>query len=128
MYHGVQLEFVHGHFSVEDLIYQGDEVVLFSNLFWKWKYPFYDTVFGYHWFMYELGNVRGITPDQIEQQRELWLSQLPDLPLVKAALLERAIAGLIIDNFLADKNKPIVKYLVDSTRGQIRKLMLELTQ
>lgn len=128
IYHGVPLEFVHGHFSVEDLIYQGDEIILFSNLFWKWKYPFYDAVFGYHWFMYELGNVEGITPDQVEQQRELWLSQLPDHPLIQAALLERAVAGLIIDNFLADKNKPIVEYLVESTRGQIRKLMLELTQ
>ncbi len=136
IYSRVSLEFVCGHFSVEDLIYQGNQVVLFSNLFWKWKYPFYDAVFGYHWFMYELGNIDEITPDQVEQQRELWLSQLLDLPwvresphnlrLAKAALLERAIAGLIIDSFLVDKNKPIAKYLTDSTRNQIKKLVSEL--
>lgn len=138
IYLRVPLEFVCGHFSVEDLIYQENQVVLFSNLFWKWKYPFYDAVFGYHWFMYELGNVEEITSDQVEQQRELWLSQLLDLPwvreslqnlrLAKAALLERATAGLIIDSFLVDKNRPIAKYLVDSTRGQVKKLVSELTR
>ena len=137
IYSPVPLEFVCGHFSVEDLIYQGNQVVLFSNLFWKWKYPFYDAVFGYHWFMYELGNVDGITPDQVEQQRELWISVLLDLPwvkespqnlrLAKAALLERAVAGLIIDSFLVDKNKPIAKYLTSSTRNQVKKLISELS-
>lgn len=136
IYSRVPLEFVCGHFSVEDLIHQENQVVLFSNLFWKWKYPFYDAVFGYHWFMYELGNVDGITPDQVEQQRELWLSQLLDLPwvrespqnlrLAKAALLERAVAGFIIDSFLVNKNKPIAKYLTDSTRKQARELISKL--
>lgn len=67
IYQDVPLEFVHGHFSVEDLIYQGDEVVLFSNLFWKWKFPFYDAVFGYHWFIYALEHIPGITTQQIEE-------------------------------------------------------------
>jgi hypothetical protein len=61
VYEGISLEFMCGHFSVEDLVYQDDEVILFSNLFWKWKYPFYDTVFGYHWFMYSLADIERIT-------------------------------------------------------------------
>lgn len=137
IYEKVSLEFVHGHFSVEDLAYQDGEVVLFSNLFWKWKYPFSDAVFGYHWFMYELSHVRGIKLTQVEKQREIWLSELLNLPwvkkspknlkLAKAALLERAIAGLIIDSFLVDKEKPIAKYLTDSTRNQVKMLLVELS-
>jgi hypothetical protein len=117
---------------VEDFVYQNGEVVLFSNLFWKWKYPFYDAVFGYHWFMYELAHVKGIRPAQVEEQREFWLSELFNLPLknlklVKAALLERAVAGLIIDSFLIDPKKPIAEYLTQSTRDQVEKLLEELS-
>lgn len=137
IYQNVSLEFIHGHFSVEDLVYQNKEVVLFSNLFWKWKHPFYDAVFGYHWFMYELAHVKGIKPVQVEKQRKIWLSELSSLPwakkspknkkLLKAALLERAIAGLIIDSFLVDPKKPIAEYLTQSTREQIEKLSRELS-
>ncbi len=137
IYEDVSLEFIHGHFSVEDLIYQNKQVILFSNLFWKWKYPFYDAIFGYHWFIYELAHVKGITSDQVEKQRKIWLSELFDLPrvrksaenlrLLKAALLERAVAGLIIDNFLADPKRPIAEYLTQSTREQVKKLIGELS-
>lgn len=137
IYQNAPLEFVHGHFSVEDLVYQNKEMVLFSNLFWKWRYPFYDAVFGYHWFMYELAHVKGIKPAQVEKQRELWLSEILNLPwvrrspknkkLVKAALLERAIAGLIIDSFLVDPKKPIAEYLSQSTRNQVKNLLEKLT-
>ncbi|MBU3956920.1 hypothetical protein KKI19_01380 [Patescibacteria group bacterium] len=137
IYEKVSLEFVHGHFSVEDLAYQDGEVVLFSNLFWKWKYPFCDAVFGYHWFMYELAHVKEIKPTLIEEQREIWLSELFNLPwvkkspknkrLAKAALLERAIAGLIIDSFLVDQKRSIAKYLTESTRNQVKTLLAELS-
>jgi hypothetical protein len=137
IYQNVPLEFIHGHFSVEDLIYQNHQVILFSNLFWKWQYPFYDAVFGYHWFMYELDKVKGIKPNQVEKQREIWLSQLFSLPsvkkssknlkLFKAALLERAVAGLIIDSFLVDNKKSIAAYLTQATRNQVKKLIKELS-
>ena len=137
IYQKVPLEFIQGHFSVEDLIRQDDQVVLFSNLFWKWRFPFFDAVFGYHWFMFELCHVSGVTPLQIEAQREIWLSEILSLPwvkesqkrliLAKAALLERAVAGMIIDSFLSDPTKPIATYLTESCRDQTRKLIAELT-
>lgn len=137
IYKNTPLEFVHGHFSVEDLILQKNQAILFSNLFWKWKYPFYDAVFAYHWFMYELSHVKKIKPDQIEKQRKFWLTEIFNLSksksfprskqLIKTALLERAVAGLIIDNFLVDQKKPIAEYLTKSTREQVRKLLGELS-
>ena len=47
-YAGVPLEFQHGHFSAKDLFWVNDQVVLLSNLYWSWRAPFYDGVFGYH--------------------------------------------------------------------------------
>ncbi len=133
------MEFLHGHFSTEDLIRQDDEVVLFSNLFWKYKYPFYDAVFAYHWFIYSLAEIKGITPGQIEQQRKLWLEEIYSLSrvkkssknkkLLKAALLERAVAGILVDSIAyIDESKPIAGYMVSSTRKQLKKLLSELSE
>jgi hypothetical protein len=45
-------EFMHGHFQPGDLIKtQSGEIVLFSNLFWSWRNPFYDAIFAYHWWL-----------------------------------------------------------------------------
>ena len=136
----VPLEFVHSHFSAEDLIYQDKkkkQVILTSNLFWKWRPPFYDAVFGYHWFMYTLGNVEGISANHVEKQREVWLLALFNLTrveksptntrLLKTALLERAVAGFLLDSFLVDPNQPIARYLTESTRNQAKKLFEELS-
>lgn len=139
-YTDVDLGFLHGHFSVEDLHEAGDgsdDVVLFSHLFWKWKYPYYDAVFGYHWFMYELSAYKqGITPQEVEEQRQRWMDALYALPTVKgseqdqrlleAALLERATAGLIIDGYLANPDAEISPYLIDATREQVQMLMEKL--
>jgi len=136
VYKDVPMEFVHGHISMYDLVRKGSQVVLFSNLFWKWKFPFYDLVFGFHWFLFELEHVEGINPIDIDQQRDLWNKIFFDLPgvrnseeskkLLKAALLERAVSGLIIDSFLMDKNKPIVKYLNSPLREQVIQLTKEI--
>ncbi len=135
VYKDVDLEFMHGHFSCKDLIYQDDlkeKVVLFSNLFWKWKYPYYDAVFAYHWFMYELAHVDKITPEIVENQRDIWLSEIikvvkpKDMNLFNAALLERSVAGFIIDSFLCDPKKEISKYLYQSSKDEAKRLMIEL--
>lgn len=131
IYAQANLEFMHGHFSVEDLIRQDDQVVLFSNLYWKWKYPYYDAVFGYHWYMFTLQHVEGITPNQIEKQRQIWMEELLDLPtvvdknqqrLLQAALLERAIAGLVLDSFLVETNHPLADYFTQTQRDEIVRL------
>lgn len=138
IYQNIELEFMHGHFSCKDLIYQNKlskKVILFSNLFWKWRYPYYDSVFAYHWFMYELANVHKITANQVEEQRKLWLDEIYEVTgavkykeirkLVNAALLERSVAGFLLDSFLCDSSKPISKYLYGSTKNEAIRLMKE---
>lgn len=135
VYKDVDLEFMHGHFSCKDLIYQDDlkeKVVLFSNLFWKWKYPYSDAVFAYHWFMYELAHVDKITPEIVEKQREIWLNEIfkvvghKGTKLLNAALLERSVAGFVVDSFLCDPKKEISRYLYESSKNEAERLISEL--
>lgn len=134
-YKGVEPEFMHGHFSEGDLYQVGDQIVILSNLYWSWRQPLYDAIFGYHWFMYHLNTVDGITPEEVETQRKLWLDKIKSLPqtqgsnrrLLNLALLERAGAGLNLDALSADPNKPITKHLFEATRGQVRELISELS-
>ena len=109
-------------------MHQDKQIVLFSNLFWKWKYPFYNSVFAYHWFMFELQHVVNITQDQVEQQRHYWQEAIYSLPeiqgpadarLQKAAFLDRAVAGLLVDGFLMDPQTPISEYIFDANRKQV---------
>ena len=135
-YKGVEPEFMHGHFSEGDLYQVGDHVVVLSNLYWSWRQPLYDAIFGYHWFMYHLNTVDGITPDEVERQRAIWFSEIEALPQVQSdegkrllnlALLERAAAGLNLDGLSSDLNKPISNYLMEVTRVQIKSLLKELS-
>lgn len=130
-YRGVEPTFQHGHFSFRDLFVVGDEVVILSNLYWSWRSPFYDGVFGYHWYMYSLENM---TIEQVEEQRTLWLERIyglassgEDTRLIKLALLERAAAGLNLDALVMDPKKETAKHLVEETREQIKSLMKDLT-
>lgn len=132
-YQGVKPEFMHGHFSERDLYQVGDQVVILSNLYWSWRQPLYDAIFGYHWFMYHLNTVDGITPKEVEAQRKLWLDKIKsqvhgnNKRLLNLALLERATAGLNLDALSADPNKPITRYLFESTREQMQELISKLS-
>lgn len=139
VYNGVDLEFMHGHFSCKDLIYKDDakkNVVLFSNLFWKWRYPYFDAVFAYHWFMYELSHVKNITPKEVEDQRKIWIDEIYKATgadaskkiktLVDSALLERSVAGFILDSFLCDPKEKISKYLYQASKNEASRLIREL--
>lgn len=126
IYESVDLEFMHGHFSCKDLVFEDDtknKVVLFSNLFWKWKMPYADAVFAYHWFMFELARIDNITPKNIDEQKNIWLTEIykvsDNKKLIDAALLERAVAGLILDGLLMDDKKETSKYIMDSLRERI---------
>jgi hypothetical protein len=127
----LKTEFVHGHLSARDLFKSDNEVVVLSNLYWSWRTPYYDLVFAYHWFMYDLANVKDITPEIVEAQRSLWLDKIQsiakDKTLLKYSLLERSAAGLNLDALSVDTNKPIAKYLVGRTREITRKLIEELS-
>ena len=134
-YQNIEPQFMHGHLSDGDLYQVDNQVVLLSNLYWSWRPPFYDAIFGYHWFMYHLNDVENITTENIEKQRDLWLEQIYSLPqtqgqnrkLLNLALLERATAGLNLDALSTNPDKPISKYLIEETRKQIKKLLKELS-
>ena len=130
-YQGIEPTFQHGHFATRDLFVVGNEVIILSNLYWSWRPPFYDAVFGYHWFMYGLEDLKIETA---EEQRRLWLDRIYDLAkseedtrLIKLALLERAAAGLNLDALVMNPKKPGARHLVEATREQIKDLLSDLT-
>jgi len=134
-YKGVDLEFIHGHFSARDLYKVKSEIVLLSNLYWSWRPPLYNSIFAYHWFMYDLAGVPGITSEKVEEQRKLWLGAINTLPeakredgqvLLKIALLERAAAGLNLDALSTDIDSPVAEHLVIRTREITKELIKEL--
>lgn len=130
-YKDVKREFQHGHFGTSDLVKTKDgQVVILSNLYWSWKPPFYDAVFGYHWFIYNLAQVKNPTIELVENQRSLWLSRINSLAktnsvkkLLNLALLERATAGLNLDALSVDIKSPIAKHLVEKTRSNLKELI-----
>lgn len=129
-YEGVSPEFLQGHFSHRDVVTVGNETIMFSNLYWGWRVPFYDAVFPSHWYMYELTNVKDVTIDQINQQREMWNRQYKkmtdtlspnDKRLFALAQLERLAAGLTIDALSISQNSDnkIATYMVNQTRNEL---------
>lgn len=133
-YENVEHEFQHGHFGASDLLkLKNGQVVILSNLYWSWKPPFYDAVFGYHWFIYHLAKLKNITPKSVEDQKGLWLSKINSLAkndyeekLLNLAFLERAAAGLNLDALSVDPKSPIAEYLVEQTRENLRNLLSKI--
>lgn len=133
------LEFVHGHFQPGDLIVTTNgEVVLFSNLFWSWRMPFYDAVFAYHWWMLGMEHVpSGLTRQALEQERRHWFDKIFSLPevhvssktehLVGLALLERAVPALMVDRFMLDPKKDSAKIITEGARQELRRLIDKLS-
>lgn len=129
-YQRVEPEFLHGHFSYHDVYQQGRQWVLFSNLFWKYKAPFYDAVFNQHWFVFHLASVKGMTQAKIKAQHQLWLTAIfklgrttVDQKLINLALLERAAAGLNLDALSLDLQNPFTPFLYDYTRKRLQYLI-----
>ncbi len=134
-YKGIEPEFQHPHLTELDLYRTGNQVVILSNLYWAWRAPIYDAIFGFHWFKYRLSNVRDITQEQIDKQIGLWLSKIESLSIVrdnerlyKLAMLERYAAGLNLDSLSINSDKSSASYLVESTRRELRKLIVELSK
>lgn len=133
-YQNVEPEFQHSHLTENDLYYVEDKVVVGSNLYWSWRAPLYDAIFGFHWFKYHLSSVPTTTPAKIDEQIDLWISKIETLPNVRAnenlyklAMLERYAAGLNLDGLSIDPNVPISKYLVEFTRNELKRLISELS-
>ncbi len=131
---GIHPEFQHGHFSHLDIYKEGSDSVVLSNLYWSWRMPLYDAVFGYHWHRFSLPGVSGITTAAIDNQQALWMSYLSTVPQklgyseasLKMVLLERAIAGIVLDGLSADRHHPVTPYILDSVRDEISRLIVEL--
>lgn len=132
-YENVKREFQHGHFGVSDLLKnKNGEVIILSNLYWSWKPPFYDAVFGYHWFIYNLAKLKNVTPEFIENQRGLWVSKInslvkkeQDKKLLNLAFLERAAAGLNLDALSVNQQSSVAEYLTEKTRDEVKRLINE---
>lgn len=130
-YKNVEREFQHGHFGFSDLLKtKDDQVIILSNLYWSWKPPFYDAVFGYYWFIYNLAKLKNVTSELVEKQKSLWLSKINSLAktdldkkLLNLALLERAAAGLNLDALSVDQKNPISEYLVQEARRNVKRLI-----
>lgn len=137
-YKNVDWQFMHGHLSVEDMVEaETGEIVIFSNLFWKWKAPFYDMIFAYHWFLLSLQSIDEIDKKTLLEQKNMWIDKITTLvniggeenkkiklnneKLLSLALLERAIALLAVDGFayINDKSS-IVSEIIDSSRQFIK--------
>ncbi len=120
----VDWQFMHGHFSARDLHPVGNEIVLLSNLYWSWRQPFYDAVFGFHWYQYDLANSE-VSLATLLTQRSTWkkyiLDNLPqnelELQLLNLAFFERALAGLNLDGLIAPTDKS--EALMELTREEI---------
>ncbi|MCC6711638.1 MAG: hypothetical protein IT416_04800 [Candidatus Pacebacteria bacterium] len=120
----VDWQFMHGHFSTRDLHPVGNEIVLLSNLYWSWRQPFYDAVFGFHWYQYDLANSE-VSLATLLTQRSTWkkyiLDNLPqtelELQLLNLAFFERALAGLNLDGLIATTDKS--EALMELTREEI---------
>lgn len=130
-YETVNLEFQHGHFSVNDLYKAGEEIVLLSNLYWSWRLPFADRVFAAEWYKYNVvQNVPGLTVSEWENIRAVWLEYIDksiifenneNLRLLRLAQLERSTAGLVIDALTVDPKLPLAEFVVERTRQDVQK-------
>lgn len=96
------LEFSHNHLSVYDFKkISPKEVIVFSNLFWGWRWPLYDLVFGYQWFILSLSH---LPEKEIWDQISLWQTAMKETKeaknkpqLYNLALLERTLAAYNLD-------------------------------
>lgn len=130
------LEFMHGHFQPGDLLIKNNqEVILFSHLFWSWRIPHYDKVFGYHWWMLGMEHADGLTKDRYLSERKRWLDRIYALPdvqsdsqkrFLKLAFLERAVPALMVDRLMLDQTKPSAKLITDFKREELKELIVEL--
>lgn len=127
------LEFMHGHFQPGDLIVVSEEeVVICSNLFWSWRIPHYDKVFGYHWWLLGMEHVSDFKESKYVKERDRWLKKIYSLPdvsnehLLKLAFLERAVPALMVDRLMMGVNDEVTRLITEYKRQELRELINEL--
>lgn len=84
---------------------------LFSNLFWGFRWPYYDAVFGFMWYLLGLANFE---KEKIIDQIHLWHKFIfkvnkKEKDLISLALIERYLAALNLDVLMINDEKKIIK-------------------
>ena len=133
-YQGIEPEFQHGHLSDGDFYHvSGEQIVLLSNLYWSWRQPFYDAIFGQHWFLYHLADSE-LNEKEVLEQMSLWWEKIDDLPkspeeerLLKLAYLERAAAGLNLDGLSTKTDIELSGKIMEITRKRMADLIENLS-
>lgn len=129
-YAGVDWEFQHGHFSARDIFPKNGQYAVLSNLYWSWRAPYYDAVFGFHWYQCDLAAKEGTTIKMLEEHRERWKTAIyqatsPKTPkenrLLRLAFLERATAGLNLDAIIP--LTPASEWLIGTLRREIEEYL-----
>lgn len=117
------LEFQHGHLSIYDIKRANNgKYYLFSNLFWGYYYPLYDSVFAFEWFILGIAHLSKKT---IEEQINLWLREIAEtlqksqyvrrvygenyLKYHYFAVVERLLAALNLDILCINNREDILK-------------------
>lgn len=129
-YVSAEWQFQHGHFSARDIFKKGGQYVVLSNLYWSWRAPYYDAVFGFHWYQFDLAALPETTVEELDQHRRWWKTEIEkavapanshEKRLLELAFLERAAAGVNLDGLLADT--PVTRWLMQTLRQEINELI-----
>lgn len=116
------LEFQHNHLSSYDIKKKGGNYYLFSNFFWGWNFPLYDSIFAFEWYILSLAR---LSPKIIKNQIEDWLAiikkTLKETPSIQRrypkdwekfhwlGVVERLVAALNLDVLCINEKENIIK-------------------
>lgn len=117
------LFFQHCHLSIYDLKKKNGKFCLFSNLFWGWRWRFYDAVFGFIWYLLGISFYKN---NEVLSQIKIWENFIMKInkndQKVKIALIERYLAALNLDILMINKKENILrikKILLDKLKEKI---------
>ena len=128
------LVFQHGHFEPSRIRQISEnQYIIISHLFWGWKNPFYDLVFGYHWHMLGMESIPNLTQQILDTERTHWLDSFYNLNQVSTtpqaekwltlARLERALFAYAADSTMLDKSKPSYELIKQDCYNQLHQLI-----
>lgn len=117
-----KMVFSHGHLSSKDILYNGKEFVLLSNLYWTYRPEYYDLIFNLHWCLEAIEDIEFTLTDYIELVKK-WFNNFYKIPIVKSdeqaiknihlMLLERTMGAILIDTGSRNKSNEAIKHLLN---------------
>jgi hypothetical protein len=130
-----KMELMHGHLSSKDILYNGKEFVLLSNLYWTYRPELYDLMFNLHWCL-EAINDEKFTLDRYVKFVKKWFKYFYQIPFVKAddqaiknihlMLLERTMGAILIDtgsrNEISMADKHLLTIQIDFFNELIKRI------